>query len=214
MAPFQCWPLGNFANSIACVYFVAPNAHKAHSRRLLLPSTVSRAAEKWEGNNVKQCRDASPVANLSFAINTTTIHLKNNCWRKSASHWQSCWQKFVSNRWWYIRRQQFMILALLCFMGVLEWVMVFSRFFSTLKPYQIHSNTEFNTALVLHYKSFIRSRPLNWLPRECRWHIPPLGDTDRATSYSEMLWNAEKLLHLISLVLAAHFSHPQEGWIR
>lgn len=58
---------------------------------------------------------------------------------------------------WYIHGQQFIILALLYFMAAVEWVMVLSFFFFSPRTFQIHSNTEFNTALVWHYKSFTRS---------------------------------------------------------
>lgn len=165
VVPFQCWPLGNFGNSVACISFIAPNVHEAYSR-LLLHSTVCRAAHKG-GNNLKQCHDVLPVANFSFAKNTSLFHLKKLLAKNLSLIGRPAGRSLSLIDGWYTHGQQFMILALLYFMAVLEWVMVFSIFFSQ-KTFQIHSKTEFNTALVLHYKFFTKSRPLNWLLRECR----------------------------------------------
>lgn len=76
-----CWcshfsaDLWETLETVTCVSFIAPDVHEAYSRSLLLHSTVSRAAVKGGGNDLKR-RHVFPVVNFSFVINIGTFHLK------------------------------------------------------------------------------------------------------------------------------------------
>lgn len=152
-----CWcshfsaDLWGSLETVACVSFIAPDVHEAYSRSLLLHSTVSRAAVKGGGNDLKQCRHVFPVANFSFVTNIGTFHLKKY-WQKSVTYWQNS----VSNRWVIHSWTTVYNSGTAVFYGCRRMSHGFIFFFSP-RTFQIHSNTEFNTALVLHYKSFTRS---------------------------------------------------------
>lgn len=94
--------------------------------------------------------------------------------QSSISYWQSCWQKSVSARWVIHSWTAIYDSDSAVFYGCHRMSHVIFYFFPP-TAFQIHSNAEFNTALVLQSKSFTRSRYPIWLLRECQQWIQSIG---------------------------------------
>lgn len=109
--------------------FIAPNVHKASVRRLQLHSRSSTAAERGGKNHLKQCHKVLLVKKFIFVINTSIFHLKKIIGKSLCPVCRATGRSLRLIDGWCTHGQHFMILALLCFMAVLEWVTVFSIFF-------------------------------------------------------------------------------------